>query len=273
VPSSTSTRAVARSLKAHPHRTNGNGSAPASHGPSTSRTITLAPERDDNISRVYQQLRALIIAGHLPPGARIAERAVVERLGLSRTPVRSALHRLQQEGFVASSGIGRDQRLIVTPLTQSDGRELLLIVGHLEGLAVREAASLAPELRRPLVRKLREINREVGIASRTRGGHVRAFELDLEFHRTYVEGVVGPRLLALHRAIKPQSERYTRLYVSVLLDELPTSVKEHEIIIRGLAAGDPDAAQAAVETNWRNASRRLATVIAELGERGIWHLR
>jgi DNA-binding GntR family transcriptional regulator len=149
----------------------------------------------------------------------------------------------------------------------------LLIVGHLEGLAAREAASLSPERRRPLVRKMREINRQLAIASRTRSGHTRAFELDLAFHRTYVEGIVGPRLLALHRAIKPQSERYTRLYVSVLLDELPTSVKEHEIITRGIAAGDPDAAQTAVETNWRNASQRLAKVIAELGERGMWHLR
>ena len=271
MPSSASTRAVARTLKTR--GSNGNGSGPASGRSSPSRAITLTPERDDNVSRVYQELRTLIVSGQLPPGARIAERAVVERLGLSRTPVRSALHRLQQEGFVASSGIGRDQRLIVTPLTQTDGRELLLIVGHLEGLAAREAAALPPERRRPLVRTLREINRELAIASRTRGNHARAFELDLAFHRTYVEGIVGPRLLALHRAIKPQSERYTRLYVSVLLDELPTSVKEHEIITRAIAAGDPDAAQSAVETNWRNASQRLATVIAELGERGIWHLR
>jgi DNA-binding GntR family transcriptional regulator len=225
------------------------------------------------VSRVYHELRALIVSGQLPPGGRVAERAVVDRMGSSRTPVRSALHRLQQEGFVASSGVGRDQRLIVTPLTQNDGREIFLIVGHLEGLASREAASLPLDRRRALVRSLREVNRELAIAARTRGNHARAFELDLAFHRTYVEGVVGPRLLGLHRAIKPQSERYTRLYVSVLLDELPTSVKEHEIITRGIAAGDADAAQIAVETNWRNASQRLSMVIADLGERGIWHLR
>ena len=230
-------------------------------------------ERQDHVSRVYEELRALIVSGQLPPGARIAERAVVGRTGLSRTPVRSALHRLQQEGFIASAGPGRDQRLIVTPLTQSDGRELLLIVGHLEGLAAREAASLLPEPRRALVRRLREVNRQLAIASRTRGAHARAFELDLEFHRTYVEGIVGPRLLALHRAIKPQSERYTRLYVNVLLDELPTSVKEHERIVREISAGDADAAQRAVETNWRNAAQRLQKVIAEHGERGLWHLR
>jgi DNA-binding GntR family transcriptional regulator len=228
--------------------------------------------RSDHVSRVYNELRALIISGQLPPGARIAERAVVDRLGLSRTPVRSALHRLQQEGFVGATGIGRDQRLIVTPLTQNDGRELFLIVGHLEGLAVREAASLPADRRRALAREMREINRQLAIAARTRGAHTRAFELDLAFHRAYVEGVAGPRLIALHRAIKPQSERYTRLYVNVLLDELPTSVKEHELIVRAIAAGDASSAQRAVETNWRNASVRLAAVIAQLGERGVWNV-
>ena len=228
--------------------------------------------RSDHVSRVYNELRTLIIAGQLPPGARIAERAVVDRLGSSRTPVRSALHRLQQEGFVASSGIGRDQRLIVTPLTQSDGRELLLIVGHLEGLAVREAASCPPNAAARSSAAPRDQSRPRHRV-RTRGNQARALELDLEFHRTYLEGIVGPRLLTLHRVIKPQSERYTRLYVSVLLDELPTSVKEHDAIIRGIAAGDARAAQTAVETNWRNAASRLSAVIAELGERGLWHLR
>src|SRR6476660_2064412 len=80
--------------------------------------------RPDNVSRAYEELRSLIVWGQLPPGARIAERAVADRLGLSRTPIRSALHRLQQEGFVASAGRGTDQRLIVAPLTGDDGQEV-----------------------------------------------------------------------------------------------------------------------------------------------------
>ena len=91
-----------------------------------------------------------------------------------------------------------------------------------------------------------------------------------QFHATYVEGVAGPRVVALHRAIKPQSERYARLYVNVLLDELPTSVKEHEAIAAAIAKGIRRAAQHAVETNWHNAADRLSDVIAEHGERGIW---
>ena len=229
-------------------------------------------EAVDNVSRVYHELRALIVSGQLPPGARVAERAVVARMGLSRTPVRSALHRLQQEGFVASVGRAGDQRLIVTPLTRGDGREVFLIVGHLEGLAAREAASLPADRRTAIVRRLRELNRELAAASRGKASPSRLFDLDLRFHETYVEGVVGPRVVALHRAIKPQSERYARLYVNVLLDELPTSVKEHEAIAAAIAKGNPAAAQLAVETNWQNAATRLAAVIAEHGERGSWHL-
>ena len=219
---------------------------------------------------MYQELRGLIVWGHLPPGARIAERAVAERLGLSRTPVRSALHRLQQEGFVSSVGRGQDQRLIVAPLTQEDGREIILIVGHLEGLAAHTAALLPDDRRKTIVARLREINRELAAESKRRE-FTRIFDLDTAFHRAYVEDVVGPRLLALHRSIKPQIERYTRLYISSLVDTLPTSVKEHDVIIRAIAAGDAVTAQHAVETNWRNAAERLAKVIATLGERGSWH--
>jgi len=225
----------------------------------------------DHVSRAYQELRGVIISGQFPPGSRISERAVAERLGLSRTPVRSALHRLEQEGFVASYGQGRERRLIVAPLTRDDGQEVFSIVGHLEGLAARTSALLPPARRRALVARLRALNRELSASSRRRAGDAsRYFELDREFHRTYVEGIVGPRLLALHQAIKPQSERYSRLYTSVLLDELPTSVKEHAVIAAHIARGDAAGAQAAAETNWRNAAARLARIIAQDGERGSW---
>jgi DNA-binding GntR family transcriptional regulator len=227
-------------------------------------------ERADNVSRVYHELRRLIVWGQLPPGSRMAERLIAHRLGMSRTPVRSALHRLQQEGLVTSDGGAREQRLIVSPLTQDDGRELFLIVGHLEGLAARTAALLSAERRRQIARRLRDINRDLATVARTRVDVSRAFDLDMEFHAGYVDGVVGPRIEALHHAIKPQSERYARLYLSVLLDELAGSVKEHDVIVRAIAKGDPKAAQAAVETNWRNAAERLSHAIGRHGERGSW---
>ena len=254
-----------------PRRASSTARAASSHRSSAARPAA-GNDAPDNVTRVYTELRSLIISGQLPPGARIAERAVVARMGLSRTPIRSALHRLQQEGLVASVGRAGDQRLIVTPLTRGDGREVFSIVGHLEGLAASEAASLPTEQRRqarrppargqPRARRRREDQGVAGAAVRSRP----------QFHATYVEGVAGPRVVALHRAIKPQSERYARLYVNVLLDELPTSVKEHESITAAIAKGDRRGAQHAVETNWQNAAVRLSDVIAEHGERGSWHL-
>ena len=225
----------------------------------------------DSVSRVYQELRSLIVWGQLPPGARVAERAVAERLGVSRTPVRSALHRLQQEGFVNSVGRGRDQRLIISPVTANDGREVFLVVGHLEGLAARTAATLTATRRKDIARRMREFNREMAAESRRGGDAGRIFNLDLQLHRTYVEGVVGPRLLALHDSIKPQCERYARIYISVLMDELSTSAKEHDAIADAIAAGDPAGAQRTAEANWRNAADRLTRIIAQHGERGSWH--
>lgn len=239
----------------------------------TARPAARAPLGDtppqDHVSRAYAELRRIIVWGQLPPGSRISERIVADRLKLSRTPVRSALHRLEQEGFVASTGVGRERRLIVAPLTMHDGEEVFTIVGHLEGLAARTAAELPAQRRKALVLQLRAVNAVLATQVK-KGNATRFFDLDIEFHRLYVEEVVGPRLLALHRAIKPQSERYIRLYVSVLLDQIATSVREHERIAASIARGDPDAAQQAVETNWRNAAERLTQLIAQHGERGTW---
>lgn len=234
-----------------------------------------APDRDtdepaDHVTRAYETLRLVIISGQLPPGSRISERIIADRLGLSRTPVRSALHRLEQEGFVAANGRGRERRLIVAPLTVDDGREVMFIVGHLEGLAARTAALLPAARRREIVRGLREINRELAKEARHPGDADRFFQLDHAFHGQYVDDVVGPRLLSLHRAIQPQSVRYSRLYVSVLIDQVATSVKEHETIASSIAKGDAAAAQHAAETNWHNAAERLTRIIAKQGERGSW---
>lgn len=230
-----------------------------------------ASGRGESVARAYDQVRELIVWGRLSPGSRIVESEIADRLGLSRTPTRSALHRLQQEGYVTAFNRGKERRLIVAPLTQDDARELFHIVGQLEGLAARATAELVPAKRAEVVKRLQELNRELAQAARqTRPDPLRIFDLDTAFHRTYVESGAGARLLALHDAIKPQAERYIRLYISSLVDEITTSVEEHDQIIRHIGDGDPLAARQAVDTNWSNAALRLSKVIGTLGERGSW---
>jgi len=227
--------------------------------------------RGASVRQAYDQLRALIVHGRLAPGSRIIESDIAERLGVSRTPIRSALHRLQQEGLVASVERARESRLIVAPLTQADAMELFQIIGHLEGLAVREAAGRPAKERTTLVKRLRALNGDflaAGQVMRPDPGWL--FELDMTFHRAYVAAGAGPRLLALHEATKPQAERYARLYSSALLDEITTSAAEHDTIIVAIETGHPDAAEQAAQNNWRNAALRLARVIGVSGELGSW---
>src|SRR5690348_10556146 len=170
--------------------------------------------------RVYSALREGIVRGTLAPGARLVEVEIAKRLGVSRTPVREALTRLEREGYVATPS-GKRARPMVAPLTKDDVSELLYIVGDLEGLAARRAALLAPPARRTLLKALTRINESFLRAAKKRADFNRLYEADEEFHRKYVEAGAGPRLRALHEAVKPQAERYIRMYVSLLAEKRP----------------------------------------------------
>lgn len=220
---------------------------------------------------VYDRLRTLIVRGKLAPGSRLVEAELAQRLGVSRTPVRAGLIKLQQEGYVLPIGNGWQSRICVAPLTKEDARELYWIVGEVEGLAARWGAELEEEPRGELVHTLRAINGrfyETGSASYPDPNQL--FELDAAFHRVYVEAGAGPRLLALHDSLKPQTERYWRLYTSALVGQTESSVAEHHDIISAFERGDAEAAAAAVQSNWRMGAERLGRVIESLGERGSW---
>lgn len=226
----------------------------------------------DRPDMVYRSLRELIVSGALAPGTRLVETIVAERLGVSRTPVRSALHRLQREGYALAANSGDErQRLVVASMTVADAADLFHVVGELEGLAGRYAAALENDRRALLAEALEDINNRLLAESQSRRSDAyNAFQLDASFHRRYVVDSAPPRLLALHDAIKPQAERYARLYVTALTDELSLSVAEHGVIVQAIRDGDEGGAQRAIQTNWRNAAKRIGTVIGEWGETGGW---
>jgi DNA-binding GntR family transcriptional regulator len=221
--------------------------------------------------QVYTRLRDLIVQGLLTPGSRNIETEIAARLGVSRTPVREALQRLQQEGFVTGTPGAQQSRLTVAPLTQADVHELLNVVGALEGLGAFEAATLDESQRRALAAELREINAEFHKAGRrTPPEHSALYDADDRFHRRIVEASAGPRLLALHDSVKPQAERYIRMYISMLTSNIDASVAEHEDITTAIEEGRSKGAQDAIVLNWRHAAERLARVIEVAGERGSW---
>jgi GntR family transcriptional regulator of vanillate catabolism len=97
----------------------------------------VTPEGGSQAVKAQQRLRELILAGHLPAGSRIAELALVERLGMSRTPIRAALMRLGEEGLLQALPGGG---YAVRTFSEREVADAIELRGTLEGLAARLAA-------------------------------------------------------------------------------------------------------------------------------------
>ncbi len=213
------------------------------------------------VAAAYAQLRELIVSGRLPPGARLVETQLAKRLGFSRTPIRGALRLLAREGYITVEGQER-RRMRVAPLTLQDARELFELVGAVEGLGARAAAGLPERKRARLAAELRGFDEALlAAAARDPVDPAEIFELFTRFHLRYMEAAAGPRLRALHDAIKPQAVRYRRLYSTMPQGRVAASVAEHARIIEAIERGDGEAARAAVEANWCNAAERIASSI------------
>lgn len=224
-------------------------------------------------AETYARLRALIASGGLGPGAPLIETDLSLRLQVSRTPIRAALLRLQQEGFVHGTRVGQLTRAIVAPLTATDVRELHYVVGALEGIAARKAAGLPTAARSRVVHKMEKIHRGLKAAAEAPAPELsRAQDLHVRFHRCYVEAAAGPRLLTQLDVLQPQIERYERFYTDTMVARggFTEALREHEAIIQAIRQGRPEAAERAVMNNWRNGARRYGPIVERAGDRGNW---
>jgi GntR family transcriptional regulator, vanillate catabolism transcriptional regulator len=102
--------------------------------------------------RTLLQLRELILNGELSPGERVSELGIVERLGVSRTPVRVALVRLEEEGLVDCLPTGG---FVVRAFSEADIADAIQLRGVLEGMAAQRAAER--RLSRDELRGLRDV--------------------------------------------------------------------------------------------------------------------
>ncbi|MBA3670584.1 MAG: GntR family transcriptional regulator [Gemmatimonadaceae bacterium] len=220
---------------------------------------------------VYQRLRDLIIRGRLAPGVRVVEQDVAERLGVSRTPAREAIHRLFQDGFLIPTGIARRTELVVAPLTHDDMWDLYLVMASLEGRAALAIGDLDGAARRDLARTLKATQARFEKASRERKvDYDQMFELHNQFHDTFVRACRRPRIVALIDGVRQQVDRYEWVYAPLVGPDHGETFREHADIIAVVRSGSAKGVQRAVEANWEGGARRLARVIGSMGARGDW---
>lgn len=235
------------------------------------RRLEMRRERENNSEKAYMSLRSMIVDGRLPPGGWLIESDLTDRLHMSRTPIRAALQWLMHEGYVIERGTGSKSRMMIAPLTLSDSRELYAIVGAIEGMAGRHAAKLPASIRESIIDGLERLNSAMRKTSQSSDPDPSFFaDTDTAFHDRIVESGAGPRLLAIYKAIKPQTDRYWLFYSRFIKEDMSRSCEEHGRIVKSISRGDAEATQRSVQTNWANGAERLEKAIAEFGEQGAF---
>jgi GntR family transcriptional regulator of vanillate catabolism len=143
---------------------------------------------------VALRLREMILRGELPPGKRLAEEALAERLGVSRTPIRQALPALAREGLLSAAG---RRGYVVRAFSPQDVLDAIETRGVLEGLAARRIAERGASAE--LIRALREcLSEGDAVLAKRRfesADEARYSEMNGRFHALIVEGA-GSRIVA-----------------------------------------------------------------------------
>jgi GntR family transcriptional regulator of vanillate catabolism len=213
-------------------------------------------------SRVAQRIRELIVEGVLPPGKRVAEAAIAERLGVSRTPVRSALPALASEGLLEPAG---KRGYAVRNFTIEDSYRATEIRCVLEGYAARELAGR--EDRTEVIRNLRETLRD-GDAIFAKGYVVKDDEeayasMNGRFHDLIVNGAGDPLLSDLiHRVysvpfVAPSVVAFKRIPLEEIYPVLMSGNHQHHAIVDAIEGGQPDLAESLMRGHSSPARRSL----------------
>jgi DNA-binding GntR family transcriptional regulator len=188
--------------------------------------------------RVAVALRAEITTGALAPGARVRQRDVAERFGVSTTPVREALATLEREGLVR---VEPHRGATVFSPSEGELRDHYEIRIALEVLAVRRAAALCTSADAPHLQALLDRMRETSDPALY-------VELNQRFHSELYELGGNLQLSMLIATLRDRDRAYLHLYAA---REVPSERLDrgHQMILDACIRGDADAAEAALRAH------------------------
>ncbi|NLN98195.1 MAG: GntR family transcriptional regulator [Eubacteriaceae bacterium] len=179
---------------------------------------------------VFETLRNAIVEGRLAPGERLTELQLAEELGVSRTPVREAIRKLELEGLARM--LPR-RGAFVTPMSLQDLVDFMEIRRVLEGLAAELAVRNATD---EDIRRMEMNNsffEEAAIANDEAG----IIDYDIAFHEVLYNASGNKKLIAQINSIREQTKRIRMEYVQNVDDKCPL-IGEHRRIIEGIVQRD-----------------------------------
>lgn len=182
----------------------------------------------------YGALLDMILRGTIVAGEVVTERQIAARLGMSRTPVREAVRRLEGEGTLERQ---RSGALIVRPYSMEEFLQALAVRRLLEGEAARLAAGrIAPEVLAAARERIARLRRE-GLADAASKG-------DRDFHAAIAEASGNP---VLATTIADLRKRTAMFRLGRLPERLDQVCDEHLAIVEALASGDGERARSAMQ--------------------------
>jgi DNA-binding GntR family transcriptional regulator len=207
------------------------------------------------VDTVTSQVRNMILAGKLGPGTRLRQVDLSSRMGISRTPLREALMKLEQEGLITVLPRGG---LRVLELDAAGAVELYELREVLDGLAARLAAQ---RIDRAGLRALRGHLRGMQAAVPRRNAHS-WFLNHAAFHEQIFRSSGNGRALALVSQVRLSIQRFHQLLLKTP-NRLEVALQEHLEIFRAIEGGRAEAAESAARRHIKNAREIVLHVLRE----------
>jgi DNA-binding GntR family transcriptional regulator len=207
----------------------------------------------------YQHLRQAIVSNTLHAGAPLRVSAIAKLLGISATPIREALIRLEADGLV----VWRPNRgAIVAPLSAAEVRDLYEMRSVLEGLAARRAASRADE---PMLVRLATTLDEIAILLQA-GRYAESIAQNQQFHEAIYLQAGNPKLTETLRGLWDRTLRFRHLHAD-LVEDFRQAYHEHCSILAALRRQDLDNAETLTRTHVLRGAESIARHIEVTGSR------
>lgn len=202
---------------------------------------------------VFQTLRRGILTGELKPGERLMEIHLANRLGVSRTPIREAIHKLEREGLVTMVPRKGAQ---VAQISEKGLKDVLEVRRALDVLA---AALACERMTKEELTRLRAAHDEFARLTQTRDAALIS-KADVEFHDIITRATGNDRLIQLVNNLSEQMYRYRFEYIKdtsyhALL------IEEHEEIYKAIAAKDKEMARRAAGRHIDNQEKSICELL------------
>ncbi|NBQ89387.1 MAG: phosphonate utilization associated transcriptional regulator [Betaproteobacteria bacterium] len=201
--------------------------------PPTHPTIALL-QSSSLTSVVQREIERAILAGDHPPGSKLTEATLAERLGVSRGPVREAFRMLEEAGLLRTE---KNRGVFVRDIPMDEAVEIFDLRAAMEELVGRQLAERITPAQLKEARALVDAMEKAVKSSDIPAYH----QLNLQFHDRLVEMAGNRKLTAIHRKLTKELSLF-RLRNLREGDTLPVSASEHRQIVKAIGSGDAAAA-------------------------------